>query len=109
MNINEILNSTIAGLLCAIIIALFGYVVKLIKNSHNKNRTLFWYDFSFYFDIFGIVHCAINFRLDKCSLYPFSFGDGENLTLFIILFCDIIFTILQYKNIQNYIKNNNQQ
>ncbi len=109
MNINEILNSTIAGLLCAIIIALFGYVVKLIKKSYDKNKTMFWYNVSFYFDILAIVYCAICFRIDKCSLSPLSFGDTENSIFFFIMILDIFFTIVEYKNIQQYLKHHNQK
>lgn len=109
MNINEILNSTIAGLLCAIIIALFGYVAKLIKKSHDKNKTMFWYNVSFYFDIFAIVHCAVFFRIDKCSLSPLSLGDPKNSFFFFVMIFNIFFTIVEYKNIQQYLKNHNQK
>lgn len=107
MNFNEILNSTISGLLCTITVALSSALLKFLKKCHNKDKIMFWFNFSFYYDIFAIVFSAIVFRIDKCSLYPFSFGDTKNLFFFIALIINVIFTIIQYNNIKKYIKTTN--
>ena len=77
------------------------------KKSYTQDSTLFWYNISFYFDIFAIVCNAINFRLDKCSLFPFSLGDSTNLIFFIALVICLIGTFIQYSNIKKYIKQTN--
>ena len=107
MNFNEILNATIAGLICSIIVAISTILFRFFKKSYTQDSTLFWYNIFFYFDIFAIVYNAINFRLDKCSLFPFSPGDSTNLIFFIALGICLICTLIQYNNIKKYIKQTN--
>lgn len=109
MDINAILNDTIAGLLVALITIVSSFIFKFLKRKYYENKIMLLYNISFYFDIFAIVYVAINFRLDKCSLSPFSFGDIQNLIFFIILVCNVIFTFIQYNNIKKYINRNNQK
>lgn len=42
MNLNDILNNTIAGLLVALICTCFGLLYKFIKKKHSENSELFW-------------------------------------------------------------------
>lgn len=107
MDFNEILNATISGLICSIIVAISTILFNFFKKSYAKDSTLFWYNLSFYFDIFTVVANAINFRLDKCSLFPFSLGDSTNLIFFITLGICLICTLIQYSNIKKYIKQTN--
>ena len=108
LDFNEILNATIAGLICSIIVAISTILFKFSKKSYAKDSTLFWYDIFFYFDIFATVCNAINFRLDKCSFSHFSLGDSSNLIFFITLGICLICTLIQYNNIKKYIKQTNQ-
>ena len=96
VDFNEILNATISGLICSIIVAISTILFNFFKKSYTQDSTLFWYNISFYFDIFAIVCNAINFRLDKCSLFPFSLGDSTNLIFFIALVICLIGTFIQY-------------
>lgn len=108
LDFNEILNSTISGLICAITIALGTYLFKVVKEAHNKDKILFWLNTCFYFNIFAIVYSATRFRIDLCSFSPLSFGDVHNLTLFITLISNIVCTIIQYNNVKKYINTTNQ-
>lgn len=93
MDFNEILNATIAGLICSIIVAISTILFKFSKKSYAKDSTLFWYDIFFYFDIFATVCNAINFRLDKCSFSHFSLGDSSNL-IFLSLLVYVLYALL---------------
>lgn len=97
LNFNEILNSVISGIICSFIVAISTIIYNLIKQYQSKNKTLFFKNLFFYFDIFSITFCAINFRLDKISFSPFSFGDNDNLLFFCCLIICIIFSIVNYK------------
>jgi len=109
MDFNTIINNTIAGLLVALITVISTFLFKFLKKNYSKDKILFLYNLSFYFDIFAIVYVATHFRIDKCSWYPLSFGDIANLIFFIILMLNISCTLIQYNNIKKYIKNTNQK
>ncbi len=102
MNLVEIVNSVISGLTCTVIIALSTFLFKIIKKSHNKNKELFWNRIFFYVSLFGIVNCAIFFRIDECTLHPFSFGNSYNSFNFICLVINIISVIFHYHDSKNY-------
>lgn len=107
MNFDEILNATIAGLICSFIVATSTVLLKILKKSYNKDSIMFWYNISFYFDIFATIYNAIHFKLDTFSLFPLSFGNNENLIFFIVLVVCFICTLIQYSNIKKYIKQTN--
>lgn len=108
LNLNEILNSTISGLLCSIIVAMSTILFRVLKKSYLKDSRLFWYNIFFYFDVLALVYNAIMFRLDKCSLSTFSFGDTPNLFSFIAVIICLICVFVQYSYINRYIKQTNQ-
>ena len=69
MNLNDIINETIAGLIVALICTCFGLLCKFIKKKHSENSELFWLYIRFIVNISGIL-AAFSLILNQSDLWP---------------------------------------
>ena len=103
MSFSEILNATIATLISSLVIVIVTAIFRKIRKSYQKNPSLFFYNFSFYFNIIAITSNALCFDLDEISLNPFSCSISNLISLSGLIVC-IVCTVYQYKLTKDYIK-----
>lgn len=68
MDISEILNNTIAGLICTIIVSLFTIFFKLLKKKYNENRELLLLRIHFTIALVGLI-CSLFSNIDE-NFFP---------------------------------------
>jgi hypothetical protein len=52
LNINDIVNNVLAGLICSASISFLAFTFRFLKRKYNKNRFLFMIRFLFYSTLF---------------------------------------------------------
>lgn len=97
MDFNEILNSTVASILCTVVVSSSVFIFKILKRQYTKNKKLFISKLSFYTSLIG----------SYCGLYSSITIESNYKWLIIIVFIvNTMWTIYFFENNIKQIKDN---
>lgn len=86
MDMNEILNTVVSGLICTAIISSITFIFNFIKDRYNKNKSLFLLKLQFFIGLVGLVcNCfalTTNSFIPKWVLIIFLFGNFFSMFLY---------------------------
>ena len=104
MDFNEILNSTIAGLICSGTVALLTFTYKILNAKYKEDSTLFLINLNFYLGLVFLVISCLEFNLETIFTNFLSVPNLFNLIFFICIIINLANILIAYKNIKKYIK-----